>query len=421
MNAVRVGLAALALVLAIVAAGLRLKWFTAIGGVRLNADWAMVDFRDAIYFPIQALLSGARSLYPEAEGFAPYPPFILLLHFPLGLLPLGLAEVLFGALTIGVTLLLGCLALRAVGRDATPAAVLTLGAVLLLSRPGQWNLLLGQTTAELAAGSYLAIFWGRRSPWLGGIGLTLAMLKPTWGIPLAVLMLASREVRPVLLGGLLTAVVNLPVLAVLVYRNGGLHAFLDQVLGGYRRWTALNYISPATSNVRIDAASTLSRFLGHPMSDVAQIGLTLLVLAVAAVAVRLIEDSRTPAARPLAAGIICSAILLSGYHMGYDLLILTAPALAIVYRCLPGVMTNRVRLVFLGLYGIVAMNWLATDSVIAALRPHHGLWLLIASLNGFVVLALFCGYLALSARLLVGAAVTSAPGSVGLSGASEPL
>jgi hypothetical protein len=56
------------------------------------------------------------------------------------------------------------------------------------------------------------------------------------------------------------------------------------------------------------------------------------------------------------------------------------------------------RLAFLGLYAVPALNWLTTESVLAAWQPSPGTWLLLASANGLCVMGLFLGYLTLAWR-----------------------
>ena len=56
------------------------------------------------------------------------------------------------------------------------------------------------------------------------------------------------------------------------------------------------------------------------------------------------------------------------------------------------------RLLFLGLFAVPALNWLATESVLGALRPGKALWLVIASLNGVALIVLFSGYVWLATR-----------------------
>ena len=415
--------------LAILIALLRVGVFSEVAGVRFAARWAMIDFHSGVYYPIRAMLTGENpydrerflALYPVGDGFPPYPPATLLFHLPFGLLPPTVADLLYAVFTVGVMLLLALVALRATQRHASLTSVVMLAGVLLLTRPGHWNLVLGQRAAELALGTYLALFATARQPWLGGAGLALSMLKPTWGIPLMLLMLARGDRRPVALGVLLSFIVNLPLLALIVTRAGGLHPFLGRLFKGYRDWQTVSDVSPATSSVRIDAATTLSRFAGHPLGDVSQVLLTILVIACASVAVYRLRSHRSAGTPDLSIGIICTAILLCGHHVGYDFLLLTVPMLVLLFQGLPTSESRWGRWLFIGLGTIPALNWVATESVLGALRPGKTLWLVIASLNGLSLMALFCGYLWLAGRLILKDRLSARPQRVvgrAISGAS---
>ena len=123
------------------------------------------------------------------------------------------------------------------------------------------------------------------------------MLKPTWGVPLAILMLARGDLRAVGASVFLTLAINLPLLALIAHRAGGPTAFMQRLLQGYHQWQEVSDVDPATSVVRIDAATTISRFVGHPLADLSQILLTVFVIAIAAAAVRQMRRDRSRASR----------------------------------------------------------------------------------------------------------------------------
>src|ERR1700752_362320 len=114
--------------------------------------WVMKDFRDAIYCPVVTFLAG-RNPYDPAElrqtcaagnSFPLYAPHTLVLHLPFGMMPLVAAELLYFLVTVALTAVVALLAPRACGFEPTAARLFGLGAALLASRPGHWNLLLGQ-------------------------------------------------------------------------------------------------------------------------------------------------------------------------------------------------------------------------------------------------------------------------------------
>ncbi len=74
-------------------------------------------------------------------------------------------------------------------------------------------------------------------------------------------------------------------------------------------WQEVSDVDPATSVVRIDAATTISRFVGQPLADLSQILLTVFVIVIAAAAARNAAD-RSRAAGELTVGVTCIAVLL---------------------------------------------------------------------------------------------------------------
>jgi len=157
-------LAALALIAALGIAALRVTTLSNIGGVRLSANWAMTDFRSNIYYPVRSLVDGGnpydrasyRIRYPHVETFPPFLPSTLLLHLPFGLLPLALGELAYVAFSIGLIVLVGRAVVRANGVTSWASALFA-AALVTLSRPGQWTLLLGQVALQLALLSWVAL------------------------------------------------------------------------------------------------------------------------------------------------------------------------------------------------------------------------------------------------------------------------
>ena len=67
----RVLLAALALIAALGIAALRVSTLSDIGGFRLSANWALIDFQSTIYYPVRALVDGVNP-YDRASYRARY-------------------------------------------------------------------------------------------------------------------------------------------------------------------------------------------------------------------------------------------------------------------------------------------------------------------------------------------------------------
>jgi hypothetical protein len=397
--------AVLLLIAALAVALLRVGVLTDLGGVRLGAPAAMNDFYDTVYYPVRALIEGGNpydrqwfiARYP-VENYPPYLPINLLIHFPFGLASPTVSAAAYFAFSVVLTFVLAFVALRVNGLRSSRDRVVLVSALILLSRPGHWTLLYGQHSILLAILTYLALFTARSAPWGSGLALALAAHKPMFGLPLGVMMLAAGYRRAVGIGVLISIAANLPVTWVLARRAGGLESFLRTMLSGYHNWQSLPVANPATSPNRIDATTFVSRFLGHPLPDLLQGAMSIALIAAAAFAVHRVITRNAPGSFDLMMGIVCSVTLLVGFHIGYDMVLLTAPAIALWVRGLPGDATSIGRRIFLVLVGILALNWVTTDAVLGAWQPSRPAWLALVSLNPLCLILLFLGYLALAFR-----------------------
>lgn len=402
----RLLLASALFVLALGVAVARIGFLTEAAGVRLSAPWAMMDFYSGGYYPVRALLTGENpydgdrfiALYPVADMFPPYLPLTLLIHLPFGLLPPVIGAAAFFVTTILLTIVLARLVARLAGLRPVVASVILLAALILLSRPGHWNLLVGQRAVVFTLATYVSLAYATTAPAIAGMGLTVALIKPTYGVPLAVLLWAWGRRETAARGIGLAALLNLPLVVLLTVREGGFRQFISKPLRTYQTWQDFPNINPATSNLRTDAASLISRFMGAPLSNVEQALLAIGILLLAGSVLRLLAKHPTRQADALAVGILCLATSLVGYHMGYDLVLLTAPFVA---AAVPGSLPlghRGLRLALLALYSILALNWIATELVLQRWQPSGQMWLLVTSVNGLCLMVLFLGYLGLGVR-----------------------
>jgi hypothetical protein len=260
--------------------------------------------------------------------------------------------------------------------------------LLLLSRPGQWNLLLGQPTLELVVVTYVALFWAREAPLISGLALAVSMYKPTFGIPLAVLMFVRGDRRALLVGILVAGVLNALPLAVLAQRADGLEAFARDLAHSQKAWEAV--VDPSTQVYGVDTPGLVSRLMGRRLGAGEYLIVTLLILSATGAALRSLGRSDDPRVARLSAAIVCLGILLSVHHQAYDLVLLVAPTIAVVQLALPkDFLRTRRRLALLGLVGLLGLNYVTTLSVLHRLNRHGHLWLALASLNGVLLLVMF--------------------------------
>lgn len=392
---------AVSLVLLALALGLTLfrltRWSSATG-FSLKADWAMVDFRATVYYPVIAFLNGDnpynyehfRTRYPVQDPFPPHPPAILLVSLPFGLMSYAHAAVAFYLYTIAMTLLVALLAVRMTNPRGTAALVLTVASVMILSRPGHMNLLLGQNTLLFVIGFYLAIYCARTSPCWSAIGVSLACLKPTFGIPLVVLMLAQRQFRAVFLAVGIAAFMNLPPFAVLICDSGGLAPFLRSLGSSFEAFERDPHVNPLTSPLLLNASGVASRLIGRPLGAAGEAFILLVVLGVATIALRVLVKQYGRESRALATAVVALATLIAVYHLPYDLLLLTLPCVAFLGRRLPAVFyAPGLYWSLVALFAVLAFNYIATFSGVAALGLSGLPLRLVTEVNPLALLALF--------------------------------
>lgn len=371
--------------------------------------WVLQDFRDAIYYPVVAFLDGEnpydhvayRRTYPVGQVFAPYAPAVLLLYLPFGLLPFEVGELAYFAITLALTVVLAHLSVRLNGLGTTLTPTLAVATLVLLSRPGQQNLLLGQCTAHVVIGCFLALRFGRERPWLGGIGLALGLLKPHFGVPLALLMLSRRETGAVARGVAVMALASALPLAVLVVQAGGPQTFAATLLANVLSLDANPTGHPMSGWARLDAPYLLARVLGHAAGGGIELALGLAVLTVAGLALRrLARSAAVPSGEQLAVGIACLAVLLSVYHQAYDALLLALPiaSLAASARRAPWVERPTLRWLLLALLTVPAVNYLATATAIGRLGLSGGAWLAVTGINSAALTIAFAVYVSLAIR-----------------------
>lgn len=382
----------------------------------LDGGYGLHDFRDVFYYPAVAVLAGHNpwdastflATYPVARPFAPYAPTTLLLHLPFGLLPFQVAEWVHYAMNTALVLVLAYVVLSFCRIETTPARVLGLGAVILLSRPAHMTLYIGQCALYITLATYLALHLATKRPALAGLALAVACVKPTFGIPLGMVMLARRDVRALAWGAAVTTALLAAIGAVLVQAAGGVGPLVHSFGDSYARLMQDPSANPASSIIRIDAAAFLDRLAGRAAGGAAESAITLAILAVGIAAVWSVDRARDGDDRLWSTSLGCLTILACMYHQAYDGLLLTLPIVALATgRIAEG--SKVARGVALAAMLVPAVNYLATDTVVDALGV-GGAWRSgIASLNGAAVLLAFATLAILALRSTVRARVPARP------------
>jgi Glycosyltransferase family 87 len=389
-----------------------------------DALWALRDFRDSIYYPAVAFLHGIdpydpaayRAVYP-VHTFPLYSPLTLVLYVPLALVPFEAARWLYWGITIALYGALAAALLSCVGRRVQAASLLWLWTLILASRPGHQNLLNGQSTAQAVLGILLALHYAGRRPLLCGGGILLATLKPTFGIPIVVLLACKGHLKTMAASVLVIALAAGAVLGILAYQHGGPAGVLEALrhnLAAHGEHPNTNLV---TSYSRIDLALFLSRWSGWIPTTRAEllIGVALLLTSGAALWVRNRPHVELGVCT-WSSVLICFAVPLCIYHQSYDSLTLLIVVFAVLTpACMPRTpQVAMLRALVLACALAPLVNYVATDSVLHELVLGRVQWRVLTALNSSIILAGFTATL-----LALRRAPTRAPTMAAAAGESE--
>jgi hypothetical protein len=145
-----------------------------------------------------------------------------------------------------------------------------------------------------------------------------------------------------------------------------------------------------------------SRVLGTPLGSVAEIGVFLLVVAIAgATLIRVQRVTGGPKGDLFILAVASLAILIASYQQPYSALLLVLPLTALVlgdwvpaeFGVGPGI-----RRVLIVLLLIPMLNYLASWRVFGHFEAGSGMWLFLTSINGAALLAAFGIYVSLAFR-----------------------
>jgi hypothetical protein len=258
---------------------------------------AVYDFR--VIRELQGLLTGVPD--PAHPGWL-YPPTALLLIAPVSLLPYKWALVVWSILGAGT---LGAVLWKVVRDPALVAALLLFPAVSLCLINGQSGLFL----AALVAGGLILL---DRRPWLAGIVLGIATVKPQMVLLLVPGLLLGRYWKTV--GAVAATFLLLVVLSFLAFGTATWAGFLSNVLGGV---DILEHVRPLERMPSVLVAASLAG-LSRSSATALQVLVGLLML----VAVGWTWIRRLPLAIRGSALLFASP-LVTPYSFDYDLAVLT--------------------------------------------------------------------------------------------------
>ncbi len=357
--------------------------------------FGLIDFHNAIYFPGKAFAAGENpysaeyaAKYPVNRALPPYSPLLLVLALPFGLLPIHVGDVSWFACNTMLTVVLAAVCLRMNRLPLTIATVFGLAAAILATRAGHSNLILGQVTLPMVLAVYLALAFADQSLWRSALGVALATIKPTFGLPLAGLMLCRGQWRPVVLGAILAVLATAPAVA---WMSAGSGFSLHSLQASRDAHVADSDVDPESAWMRVDTLNGLARlspgWLANS-SELVPLFIHVLVVGVFLWRFGAVRDE-TSAAMTVSAAIVCLTILVSVYHMIYDALIVVPFVVAGLMRYLPAwrAMPRWFSVGVALLLWAVLMNYVATYSILERLAITGVARDVCVSLNGLLLLA----------------------------------
>ncbi len=372
-------------------------------------DWSArghSDFHNGTYFPSIAFRDGVNPYalevmekYPLAAPSRPCPPITFISHLPLTYLDLPAADVVFFIYNTSLLILLAFFAVIVSRGSFHLVAWLAVCCVLLVSRPGHITLFTGYITLELVLGTLIALHFARTRPWLSATGMLIASGKPTYVLPLILLMLARKNYRATLMGIALCAVFGIGGLMWLA-RDQGIETVISGVREGQAEFHNDETEFPINTWTRVDLLGMFAKTVNWVPDDSIYLAGMFVLLVVPCVVIHQITDRETDSgAASLTACISLITILIAIYHHSYDCLLIVVPWVGLTFfrpYVLPE-MSKRWKTVLALLLTVPLLNYLSTQSFRDKLGfdQYEFTWQSITMINGlclFVVLLILLAH-----------------------------
>lgn len=273
------------------------------------------------------------AVFPVSRPSAPFSPVIFILMLPLAYLSLTAAEIVFCIVNL---LLLGVIARQVLvysGQRFDWGWWMAILSLIVISRAGHITLYTGYFTAILVIGTTLALHFGKTRPWLAGVGVLLASAKPTYLIPLLMLLAFRRNVQAALIGLVMSMVVAFAGITWLAWEHGYGHV-IDSVISGQEAFHDDPTELPVNTWTRIDIAGMVAKATNSaPGNGVYLLTMVVLIIVPGIAIYHHSQRESNVGATGLTAFIAVLALLVTIYHHSYDCLLFIVPWLAM---CLCG-------------------------------------------------------------------------------------
>jgi len=319
-------------------------------------EWAQLSYRDVIYYPARAVADGVNpydsskaeatymDLYPVADHFPLYSPILLLICAPLVFLEVKLSLFCFFALSVVALIAFVYLVFRAIGKKPSVFLLCMVCSLVMLSQVGRAILFSGQI-APFFSLAVLGIFvFLERNRWLTSVFYLIALMKPTIGGPIALLMMARGFIRSSFWGLVVGCSIFLLGVAAIFLATGSLSVEgVQGVIGGNLEHFHNDPVVVTSNNFsRIEIMAVAEYLVGRRLPDGASIIVAFGLIAVTAWI--LWKEKRNHSEREIgqipgrlsfagtqAAALITLTMFVCYYHNVYDLPLLLVPILALIF------------------------------------------------------------------------------------------
>ena len=366
----------------------------------------MSDFHNGVYFPSKAFAQSINPYasevcdhFPMSRSSPPYSPVIFILHQPFTWLDLPAGDIAFFAYNLFLIAGLAWCTVHTIRKLVKPdsrcllnwvgddrlTAIWAFG-LIMLSRPGHITLFTGYFTVQLIIGTLMSLHYARSKPWLAGFGMLLASGKPTYIIPLLILMFFRRDFKAMIIGFIMCAIVagagigwmasTSSVASVFEGVWEGQVAFhADPSELPVNTWTRLDVMGMIAKNAHLDPSST--QYL---------IGMLLMILPVGWLIWRVRDHETNDQSLGLTASIACLALLITIYHHSYDAMLILPLWLALLLggQAAFGWLRTWERFALIVLLSVTVVNYVATLRFRELLKVDNQsiVWNVITSANG---------------------------------------
>jgi hypothetical protein len=362
-------------VLALTAARIYRQYDT-VGGPYELAQGGMFDFHNGVYQPALGLRDGvipySLELVEKYQVTRPTPafsPFIIAVHIPLTFLPMHVAESVYFGLTLGLMILAAWLVLSEAAPDRSLVWLGPLTLCMLVSRAGHITLYTGYFTMELVWGTLVALKYAEQRPWWAAVGILFASGKPTFAIPLGLVLWARGNYRALMLGVGLSAI-GAAIPCWYLARIHGWSNLVEAFRTGQREHLADPSVLPVNSWTRIDLPGGICKWLqANPEEAYLLLGMLLLIAWPLGRLYQLRAEGDRQGATTTSGMIALLAILTTIYHHAYDGLLVIGLFAGLVFSSPPAAwkLGWLSRLILVVLVTSPLWNYGSTESVLRRL------------------------------------------------------